>query len=165
MLFFSSFFCLCEWYVLWKQRHVNQVECRRRSNKKKKMKKWGSSLHSDLAWLPGMQLASIQSLPIHDGTAAVDICSPTKEEDINQAHLEQVSRWMPFSPLTVCPRLVEFFPCSTNKFPLSGVALNFSSSLVRDKRRGIQMWQWHNSVLDYWMLDESKIRENFFFCK
>ena len=55
-------------------------------------KNWGSSLCTDLAWLPGMQLASIQSLPIHDGTAAVDICSPPKEEDINQAHLEQVSR-------------------------------------------------------------------------
>lgn len=55
-----------------------------------------------------MQLASTQSLPIHGGTAAVDICSPPKEEDINQAHLEQVSRWMAFSPLTVCPRIVVF---------------------------------------------------------
>lgn len=86
-----------------RERHVNQVECRRSW-----YQKWDSSLHSDLAWLPGMQLASTQSLPIHGGTAAVDICSPPKEEDINQAHLEQVSRWMAFGPLTVCPRLVVF---------------------------------------------------------
>lgn len=54
--------------------------------------KQDSSLASELAQLPGMQLASTQSLPIDGGTAAADICSPPKEEDINQAHLEQVSR-------------------------------------------------------------------------
>lgn len=70
--------------------------------------KWDSSLYSDLAWLPGMQLSRIQSLPIHGGTAAVDICSPPKEDDINQAHLEQVRRWMALSPLTGCPHVTVF---------------------------------------------------------
>lgn len=47
--------------------------------------KQDSSLASELARLPGRELASTQSLPIDGGTAAVDICSPPKEEDINQA--------------------------------------------------------------------------------